>query len=54
MTHDTLHMTCDAWHMVRGELSLYWDLRFDHVKVSAKPFWGIQTGWVKLKFYGKG
>ena len=27
---------------------------FDHVKVSPKPFLGIQTGWVKLKFYLQG
>ena len=25
---------------------VHWDL-FDHVKLSAKPFLGIQTGWVK-------
>ena len=32
---------------------LDWD-SFDHVQVSAKQFWGIQTGWVKLKVYFKG
>ena len=35
------------WHLV------FWD-SFDYRKVSAKPFWEIQAGWVKLKFYLKG
>ena len=33
--------------------NIYWD-SFDHVQVIAKPFLGIKTGWVKLKFNSKG